>query len=132
MRLLRTFVLLVPALWCINPSAEQHYKPITVCEILAHRNVNDLQDVAVDADLVVARPHGVALVDQHCRGKGLLLDFPSTSEDETVANLEKSIRDGRLALESTGRFCGKIERDAADKHFVLSLRSVQNLQPKKP
>jgi hypothetical protein len=112
--------------------AEQNYKRISVCKILAQPNTKDLQDVVVDADLANARPHGVVLIDQHCPGKGLLLEFPSTGEDETVANLEKSIRDGSAPLVSSGKFCGKIKRDAVTKRFVLSLRLVQNLQPKNP
>jgi hypothetical protein len=116
----------------LHIAAQQDYKRVSVCEILAKPRKNHFRYVAVDADLLMARPHGVVLADQKCPGRGLLLDFPSTNEDQTVANLEKSIRDGSMPLESTGRFCGKIKRDGATKRLVLSLRLVLNLQPKNP
>jgi hypothetical protein len=111
---------------------------MSVCEILAAPSKSYLQDVAIDADLVGARPHGVVLVDQRCPGKGLLLDVSSTASDRTVKDLDKSLRNGdlslngSLSLESTGRFSGKIKRDPATKRLILSLYLVQNLQPKIP
>jgi hypothetical protein len=112
--------------------AQTGYKNVSVCEILAQPKNNNLQKVAVDADLLIARPHGVVLVDQRCPGNGLLLDFPSTAEEESVAKLEKAIRRDELPLESTGRFCGNVSREPKSKRFVLSLRLVLNLQPKSP
>jgi hypothetical protein len=121
-----------------HAAAQEHYKRMSVCEILTAPSKSYLQDVAIDADLVSARPHGVVLIDQQCPGKGLLLDFPSTASDRSVKDLDKAIRNGdlslngSLSLESTGRFCGKIKRDPATKRLVLSLHLVQNLQPKNP
>jgi hypothetical protein len=135
-RMHSTPVFLVFALFGLSnsvPIAAQHdYKRASVCEILAKPRDNHLRYVAVDADLLVARPHGVVLADQKCPGKGLLPYFPSTNEDQTVASLEKSIRDGSIPLKSTGRFCGKIERDSTTKRLVLSLLLVLNIQPKNP
>jgi hypothetical protein len=121
-----------------HAAVQEHYKRMSLCAILAAPSESYLQDVAIDADLVSARPHGVVLVDQQCPGEGLLLDFLSTDSDRSVRDLDKAIRNGELSsngslsLESAGRFCGKIRRDHATKRLVLSLHLVQNLQPKNP
>lgn len=112
-----------------------HYKRMSVCEILSTPNKADGLDVAIDAELVSARPHGVVLVDRGCPGKGLRLDFSLTGSDKSVKYLEKAIRNGdltakgRLSSEVSGRFSGKMELDPVTKRAVLLLRSVQNLQP---
>ena len=62
---------------------------MSVCEVLAAPSESYLQDVAINANLVSARPHGVVLVDQQCPGKGLLLDFPSTASDRSVKGLDQ-------------------------------------------
>jgi hypothetical protein len=125
--------LLICLLLCFSFSApavaQTGYKTVSVCDVLREPLKHNLQQVAVDADLFIARPHGVVLLDQKCPAKGLALDFPLQGEDESVANLERLIRNGQLPLQSTGRFCGKITRDPKTKRPVLSLRLVLNLQP---
>jgi hypothetical protein len=131
-------VLFTSSSFSTHAAVQEHYKRMSVCEILAAPSKSYLQDVAIDADLVSARPHGVVLVDHQCPEKGLLLDFRSTASDRSVKGLDKAIRNGELSLngslslESTGRFCGKVKRDPATKRLVLSLHLVQNLQPKNP
>jgi hypothetical protein len=131
-------VLFTSSSFSTHAAVQEHYKRMSVCEVLAAPSKSYLQDVAIDADLVSARPHGVLLIDQQCPGKGLPLDFLSTGSDRSVRDLDKAIRNGELSsngslsLESAGRFCGKIRRDHATKRLVLSLHLVQNLQPKNP
>lgn len=131
-------VLYAPSSFSTHAAVQEHYTRMSLCEVLAAPSKSYLHDVAIDADLVSARPHGVLLVDQQCPGKGLLLDFLSTASDRSVRDLDKAIRNGelslngRLSLQSTGRFCGKIRRDPTTRRLVLSLHSVQNLEPKNP
>jgi hypothetical protein len=111
-----------------TPQAD--YKRVSVCEVLAEPRKHHLQHVAIDADLFIARPHGVVLLDKRCSEKGLALDFPRQDEDRSVSNLERLIRNGEWPMESTGRFSGTITRDSKTKRPVLSLSSVVNLKPK--
>jgi hypothetical protein len=125
----------VPLLICLllgfsaSAFAQTGYKTVSVCDVLREPLKHNLQQVAVDADLFIVRPDGMALFDKRCMEKGLGLDFPMQGADESVANLEKLIRNGELPMESTGRFCGKVTRNPKTKRPVLSLRLVLNLQP---
>lgn len=110
--------------------AQAKYKIASVCEILADVQTHRLRYVAIDADLFIVRPDGMALFDKRCMKKGLGLNFPTQDVDESVSNLEKAIRNGKWPMESTGRFCGRIIRNAKSQRPILSLRSIQNLQPK--
>lgn len=113
-----------------SASAQAVYKRASVCEVLAETQKHHLRYVAIDADLFVVRPDGLALFDKQCMEKGLGLDFPTHGADQSVLNLDKSIRKGEWPMESTGRFLGRIIRNANGKRPILSLRSVLNLQPK--
>jgi hypothetical protein len=113
-----------------SASAQTVYKSVSVCEVLANTQTHHLRYVAINADLFIVRPDGMALFDKRCMKKGLGIDFPTPDADESVSNLERAIRDGQWPMESTGRFCGRIIRNAKSQRPILSLRSVLNLQPK--
>ena len=113
-----------------SAGAQAVYKSVSVCEVLAKPQKHHSQYVAIDADLFIVRPDGMALFDKRCLEKGLGLDFPTRGADESVSNLEKSIRKGEWPMESTGRFRGKIIRGLKNKRPVLSLSSILNLRPK--
>jgi hypothetical protein len=57
-------ILFTSSSFSTHAAVQEHYKRMSVCEILAAPSESYLQDVAIDADLVSARPHGVVLVDQ--------------------------------------------------------------------
>jgi hypothetical protein len=112
-------------------AAQAKYRQTSVCEILANPTMWNRQSVKVEADLVVARPHGIFLLDKHCSKKGgLQIDYPSTDVDQSVSNLDHLILSGDLLQGATGTFCGVLKRDVGAKRLHLSLRSILNLQPK--
>jgi hypothetical protein len=111
--------------------AQAKYRQVSVCEILTKPSMWNGHAVSVEADLVVARPHGIFLVDRSCSKKGgLQIDYPSTDVDQSVSNLDHLILSGDLLQGATGTFLGVLKRDAGAKRLYLSLRSILNLQPK--
>jgi hypothetical protein len=113
-----------------SATAQAVYKRVSVCQVLAETQNHHLRYVAIDANLFIVRPDGMALFDKRCPEKGLGLDFPTQGADESVANLERLIRSGKWPMESTGVFRGKIIRGSKSKRPALSLSSVLDLQPK--
>jgi hypothetical protein len=111
-------------------TAQDDFKRASICEVLADTGKHHLHHVSIDADLFIVRPDGVALFDKRCPEKALGLDFPARGEEESVANLDKLLRNGEWPMESTGTFRGKIIRHSNSKRPFLLLSSVLNLQPK--
>jgi hypothetical protein len=111
-------------------AAQAVYKRASVCEVLVGNQKRHLRYVAIDADLFVVPPDGMALFDKRCPQKGLGLDFPAHGADGSVSKLDKLIRSGELPMESSGLFRGKIIYRSKSKRPVLSLDSVLNLEPK--
>jgi hypothetical protein len=126
-----SFICLALGLSIFNSATAQAvYKRVSVCEVLAEPQKHQLRYVAIDANLFIVQPDGMALFDKRCLEKGLGVAFPTQGADESVANLERLIRNGKWPMESTGLFRGKIILGPKSKRPVLSLRSVLNLSPK--
>lgn len=102
------------------------YAPVTLCGISFHHQKADPKYISVEAEFVNAMPHGAILLDHHCPGRGLQIDFPKTRLDPGAATLKQDF--WRISR-ANGRFRGMLERDERTGRIYLSVQSVLNLQP---
>jgi hypothetical protein len=103
------------------------YTPVTLCGIsIRHQKVKP-KYVSLDAEYVNATPHGLFLIDRHCRGKGLQIDFPKTGLDPGAATLKDNLW---IIAQATGTFRGMLERDQRTGRLCLIVQSVLGFRPK--
>lgn len=107
-------------------STSPYYTPRTLCEISFHREKVNPKYVSLDAEFVNATPHGAFLLDKHCAGRGLQIDFAKTGLDQGAVTLNKDF--WRISR-AQGTFQGMLERDERTGRIYLSVQSVLNFRP---
>lgn len=105
---------------------QPRYAPETVCGISFHHERANPKYISVDAEYVSAFPHGLYLSDRRCPGKVLLIDFPDTALDPSVALIKNHLGEIHRAK---GTFRGMLKRDHGQRRLYLWLESVVNFQP---
>jgi hypothetical protein len=101
------------------------YEPMSLCEAKSHPVRARANLVSVDAELLNGMPHGLVLIDQHCREGGLLVDFFRTHLDPSLKLLEDHLFEFHRA---TGTFRGRIKVDRENRRRYLWLESVVNFK----
>ena len=103
------------------------YTPVTLCEISFNHQRANPKYVSLEAGFVNATPHGVILLDKHCSGRGLQIDFPHAGLDKGAATLKK---DFYRISRAKGTFQGILERDQRTRRLYLSVQSVLSFRPR--
>lgn len=119
------FLLLAGPTLGMNAQMSRNYKPTSLCAATSHPMKASANFISVDAELLNAMPHGLVLIDEHCREKGLLIDFSRTHLDSSLKLLDDHLYEFQRA---TGTFRGRIKIDRETRRRYLWLESVVNFK----
>ena len=115
------FLLLAGPSLALSAQISRDYKPTSLCEATSRPAGAGANLISVVAELLNAMPHGLVLIDEHCREKGLLVDFSRTHLDSSLKPLEDHLFEFHRA---TGTFRGRIKLDRETGKRYLWLESV--------
>ena len=103
----------------------------TICEVLKKPAAHTSQILHIHADILLALPHGVMLVDKRCPKAGLRLGYDLPEADSTAKDLVPSIRNNcsldANPNEAPALVTGKLAYSATG-HIEFRLLSITLLQ----